>query len=55
VIAEVVDHAFDRAAMEKVAVGVGELRFQDSTHAPAGDRVGQGEGENANDGGKEIT
>jgi hypothetical protein len=53
-IAEVVDNAFDSAAVEEVAVGVRELRFEDRAHAPAGNCVGQGESENANDGSKQV-
>jgi len=53
VIAEVVYDSFDGTAVEEVAIGVGELRFEDSAHTSAGDGVCKSEGQNTNDRGKE--
>jgi len=50
VIAEVVDNAFDRAAVEQVAVGVRQLGLEDSADAPTGDGVRKRESKDANDG-----
>jgi hypothetical protein len=54
-VPEVVYDALDGSAVEEVSVGVGELGLQDSSYAPAGDSVGEGEGEHADDRGQEIS
>jgi hypothetical protein len=40
-VAEVVNHALDRAAVKEVAVGVGELGLEDPPNPPASDGVGE--------------
>src|SRR4029077_17494052 len=55
VIAQVVDHAFDCAAVEEVAVGVRQLGLEHPAHTPPGDSVGQGQRKDANDGREEVS
>ena len=54
VVPEVVDDSFDGTAVNEMAVGVGELGLEDGANAPAGDGVGKGEGQDADDGGEEV-
>jgi hypothetical protein len=39
VIAKVMNNTFDRATVEEVAIGVGELGFEHPPHSPARDGV----------------
>ncbi len=55
VVPEVVHDSLDRPAVEEVAVRVGKFGLQDSSHAPAGDGVGESQGEHADDRGQEIS
>ncbi len=48
-VPQVVDDALDSATVEKVAIGVGQLRLEHPSHAPAGDGVGERERKHAHD------
>ena len=55
VVADVVDYTLNRPAVEQVAVGVGELGFEDLPHTPARDRIGKRKREYEDDSSEQIT
>ncbi len=48
------NHPLNRAAVEEMAVGIGELGLEDPTHPPPGDGVGEGKCQDANHGGEKV-
>ncbi len=48
-VPQVVDDTLDGATVEEVAIGVGQLRLEHPSNAPAGDGVGERERKHAHD------
>src|SRR5712691_6378065 len=53
-VPQVVDDALDRAAVEEVAIGVGQLRLEHPAYPPAGDRVRESQRKHADDRRQEV-